>query len=260
MIEQTLLDGRVELYSCCIFQLSILNNKYHKFINSQRNEFKHTKLIFTFQLYSNYHDLTILLCQKFLHSFFQFSHKLYMEKYYIFLFFSFFLLTYQLSLFLHVPLTLVSSPPLYFLLPHPASLHPYPSDSNIRATSEPVERPFSSACVVPSLSWPTPPSRCTLDSRTHTPALACSYIFAVDATILFIGRVNMRVITFNSLYLSGLREPFPLCLQTHSLVFIIFACFCLIIRCLIERVHKTTSVCLPYLHVTQCRDRKDNVC
>lgn len=127
MIEQTLLDGRVELYSCCIFQLSILNNKYHKFINSQRNEFKHTKLIFTFQLYSNYHDLTILLCQKFLHSFFQFSHKLYMEKYYIFLFFSFFLLTYQLSLFLHVPLTLVSSPPLYFLLPHPASLHPYPA-------------------------------------------------------------------------------------------------------------------------------------
>lgn len=148
-----------------------------------------------------------------------------MEKYYIFLFFSFFffLLTHQFSstihpfvyttLFLHVPPTLVFSPPFYFPLPHPVSLHPYPSDSNVRATSEPVERPFSSAYVVPSLSspsWPTPPSRCTLDNRTHTPALACSYIFAVDATILFIGRVNMRVITFNSLYLSGLREPFPL--------------------------------------------------
>lgn len=151
-----------------------------------------------------------------------------MDKYYIFLFFSFsfFLLTHQFSStiypFVHItlfPLILVFSPPFYFPLPHPVSLHPYPSDSNVRAISEPVERPFSSACVVPSLfspSWSIPPSRCTLDNRTHTPALACSYIFAVDATILFIGRVNMRVITFNSLYLSGLREPFPLCIDSFS--------------------------------------------
>lgn len=78
-----------------------------------------------------------------------------MDKYYIFLFFSFsfFLLTHQFSStiypFVHItlfPLILVFSPPFYFPLPHPVSLHPYPSDSNVRAISEPVERPFSSVC------------------------------------------------------------------------------------------------------------------
>lgn len=63
------------IFSLYFFQLSILNNKLYlnyKFLR----KFKHTKLIFTFQLNSNYHD-HIILCQKFLHLFFQFSNNLY---------------------------------------------------------------------------------------------------------------------------------------------------------------------------------------